>query len=228
MVEISRTTLFGKLGTVTYKTIESATLFCKMRGNRYVELAHWLHQLLEQGDADLPLLLRGAALDAARLARDLTETLDRLPRGATSVSDLAPQVEESVERGWVYATLLFGEYEVRSGHLLVGWLKTSTLRNALFAISGEFKKLKVDDVVERLKTLDSAEARAKKAEAPAGSAGAGDGDGTISPAALGKQEALNKFSTDLTAREERRDGPHHGPRRRNPPDHPGLDAAPAK
>ena len=202
MVEISRTTLFGKLGTVTYKTIESATLFCKMRGNRYVELAHWLHQLLELGDADLPHLLRGGSIDAARLARDLTETLDRLPRGATSVSDLAPQVEESVERGWVYATLLFGEYEVRSGHLLVGWLKTSTLRNALFAISGEFKKLKVDDVVERLKTLDSAESRAKKADAPAGagaSAGGG-GDGTMSPAALGKQEALNKFSTDLTAR----------------------------
>jgi type VI secretion system protein VasG len=201
MVEISRTTLFGKLGTVTYKTIESATLFCKMRGNRYVELAHWLHQLLELGDADLPLLLRGGSIDAARLARDLTEMLDRLPRGATSVSDLAPQVEESVERGWVYATLLFGEYEVRSGHLLVGWLKTSTLRNALFAISGEFKKLNVDDVVERLKTLDSAEARAKKADAPAGpSAGMGGSEGTMSPAALGKQEALNKFSTDLTAR----------------------------
>ncbi len=201
MVEISRTTLFGKLGTVTYKTIESATLFCKMRGNRYVELAHWLHQLLELGDADLPLLLRGGSIDAARLARDLTEALDRLPRGATSVSDLAPQVEESVERGWVYATLLFGEYEVRSGHLLVGWLKTSTLRNALFAISGEFKKLKVDDIVERLKTLDSAEARAKKADAPAGSgASPGGGEGTLSPAALGKQEALNKFSTDLTAR----------------------------
>ncbi|HTQ05178.1 MAG TPA: type VI secretion system ATPase TssH [Polyangiaceae bacterium] len=199
MVEISRTTLFGKLGAVTYKTIESATLFCKMRGNPYVELAHWLHQLLELGDADLPLLLRGGSIDAARLARDLTEALDRLPRGATSVSDLAPLVEESVERGWVYATLLFGEYEVRSGHLLVGWLKTSTLRNALFAISREFQKLKVDDIVERLKSLDSAEARAKKADAPAGTATSG-GDGTMSPAALGKQEALNKFSTDLTAR----------------------------
>ena len=196
MVEINRTTLFGKLGSVTYKTIESATLFCKMRGNAYVELAHWLHQLLEQPDSDLTLLLR-QGVDASRLARDLTESLDRLPRGATSVSDLSTQVEESVERGWVYATLLFGEAEVRSGHLLVGWLKTPTLRNGLFAISREFQKLKVDDVVERLRSLDSAEARARK-QTP--SAGAPTADGPVSPAALGKQEALAKYSTDLTAR----------------------------
>ncbi|HEV8549132.1 MAG TPA: type VI secretion system ATPase TssH, partial [Polyangiaceae bacterium] len=198
MVEISRTTLFGKLGAITYKTIESATLFCKMRGNAYVELAHWLHQLLEMGDSDLALLLRQGSVEPARLARDLTEALDRLPRGATSVSDLSPHVEESVERGWVYATLLFGEYEVRSGHLLVGWLKTPTLRNALFAISREFQKVKVDDIVEKLKALESAESRARGAgPAPAG---APAGDGAPSPAALGKQEALAKFSTDLTAR----------------------------
>ena len=196
MAEISRATLFGKLGGVAYKTIESATLFCKMRGNPYVELAHWLHQLLELGDTDLLQLLRRASIDPARIARDLTEALDRLPRGATAVSDLSPQVEESVERGWVYATLLFGESEVRSGHLVVGWLKTSTLRNALYAISREFQKLKVDDVVDALKSLESAESRARRAAAPEASTP----DALPSPAALGKQEALGRFSTDLTAR----------------------------
>ena len=133
MSEINRSTLFGKLGQVPYKAIESATLFCKMRGNPYVELSHWLHQLLQAPDSDLVRLLRHFQLDSARLAKDLTEALDRLPRGATSVSDLSTHVEESVERGWVYATLLFGETEVRSGHLLVGWLKTNHLKNALFA-----------------------------------------------------------------------------------------------
>jgi type VI secretion system protein VasG len=196
MAEISRATLFGKLGAVAYKTIESATLFCKMRGNPYVELAHWLHQLLELGDSDLLQLLRRASIDPARIARDLTEALDRLPRGASAISDLSPQVEESVERGWVYATLLFGESEVRSGHLVVGWLKTSTLRNALYAISREFQKLKVDDVVDALKSLESAESRARRSPPAEGSAP----DAPPSPAALGKQEALGRFSTDLTAR----------------------------
>ena len=46
MTEISRTALFGKLNSLGYKAIESATVFCKMRGNPYVELVHWLHQIL--------------------------------------------------------------------------------------------------------------------------------------------------------------------------------------
>jgi type VI secretion system protein VasG len=201
MSEISRTTLFGKLGPLPYKAIESATLFCKMRGNPYVELAHWLHQLLQVPDSDLTRLLRHFQVDSARLARDLTDALDRLPRGATSVSDLSIHVEESVERGWVYATLAFGEGEVRSGHLVVGWLKTGSLKNALLGISKEFLKFKIDQIVEQFPQLlaDSPEARSVKvlAQAPAG---AGSEGGAISPAALGKQEALARFSTDLTER----------------------------
>ena len=41
MSEISRAALFGKLNALAYKAIESATVFCKMRGNPYVELEHW-------------------------------------------------------------------------------------------------------------------------------------------------------------------------------------------
>ncbi len=60
----------------------------------------------------------------SQLATDLTAALDRLPRGATSISDLSTHVENAVERGWVYGTLMFGESQVRTGHLLVGMLKT--------------------------------------------------------------------------------------------------------
>ena len=52
MGEISRAALFGKLNSVAYKAIEAATVFCKLRGNPYVELAHWFHQLLQLQDSD--------------------------------------------------------------------------------------------------------------------------------------------------------------------------------
>ena len=42
MASISRAALFGKLNRVAYRAIESATVFCKLRGNPYVELVHWL------------------------------------------------------------------------------------------------------------------------------------------------------------------------------------------
>ncbi len=148
MSEISRVALFSKLNTLAYKSIESATVFCKMRGNPYVELVHWLHQILQQQDSDLHRLLRHFELDSARLASDLTEALDRLPRGASAISDLSSHVEDAVERGWVYGSLLFGESRVRTGHLIVGILKTRDLRNALMSISGQFSKLGLDELSE--------------------------------------------------------------------------------
>ena len=90
MSEIGRVALFGKLNPLAYKAIESATVFCKLRGNPYVELAHWLHQILQLPDSDLHRLIRAFELDPAHLARDLTEALDRLPRGSTAISFQAP------------------------------------------------------------------------------------------------------------------------------------------
>ena len=62
------------------------------------------------------------SLNPSRLAKDFTEALDRLPRGATSISDLSAHVDAAVKEGWVYSTLLFNDAQVRTGHLLVGML----------------------------------------------------------------------------------------------------------
>ena len=139
MSEISRSALFGKLNSLAYKAIEGATVFCKLRGNPYVELVHWIQQILNTPDSDLHRIVRHFELDQSRLAKDITDALDRLPRGATSISDLSSHVENAVERGWVYATLMFGEPRVRTGHLLVGMLKTPSLRNALIGMSRQFE-----------------------------------------------------------------------------------------
>src|SRR6476661_7356448 len=135
MADISRVALFGKLNSLCYRAIESSTVFCKLRGNPYVELVHWLHQVMQLQDSDFMRIVKHYGVDPAGLARDMTEALDRLPRGSTSVTDLSSQVEEAVERGWVFGTLMFGESQVRSGHLVVGILKTSSLRNTLYAMS---------------------------------------------------------------------------------------------
>src|SRR5207249_704843 len=116
MSEISRSSLFGKLNSLAYKAIEGATVFCKLRGNPYVELVHWLQQILQTQDTDVHRIVRHFELDPSRLAKDVTEALDRLPRGATSISDLSSHVEHAVERGWVYATLMYGEPRGRTGH----------------------------------------------------------------------------------------------------------------
>jgi type VI secretion system protein VasG len=202
MAEISRVALFGKLNSLCYRAIESSTVFCKLRGNPYVELVHWLHQILQLQDSDLVRIIKHYELDAAGLARDLTAALDRLPRGSTSVTDLSSQLEESVERAWVYGTLMFGESQVRSGHLIVGMLKTSSLRNALYGISGQFQKIKQENLSENFAAIvkESPESQMTATDGfqAGGGAAPGEASGAIAPAAMGKQEALKKFTVDLT------------------------------
>jgi type VI secretion system protein VasG len=204
MADISRAALFGKLDELAYRALESATVFCKMRGNPYVELSHWLHQVLQQPDSDLHRIVRHYEVDASRLARDLLEALDRLPRGATAVSDLSIHLEEAVERGWLYASLKFNLPRVRVGHLMVGLTKSSALRNALTGISREFLKVAPDDLVERLPgiTAGSPEDRAMPAAEAQAATPSADG---VAPAPLGRFEALGKFSVDLTERARKKE-----------------------
>ena len=201
MSEISRSALFGKLNSLAYKAIEGATVFCKLRGNPYVELVHWLQQILQTPDSDLHRIIKRFELDPSRLAKDLTDALDRLPRGATSISDLSPHVESAVERGWVYATLMYGDVQVRTGHLMIGMVKTPSLRNVLVAISRQFEAVKADALTEEFARIVSGSPEEKLAATDGSSiATPGEASGAMAPAQMGKQEALKRFATDLTDR----------------------------
>ena len=202
MASISRAALFGKLNRIGYRAIESATVFCKMRGNRYVELVHWIHQLLQLQNSDLHRIIKQFNLEPSRLAADITDALDRLPRGSTSISDLSPDVEESVERGWVVATLMFGEAQVRTGYLMIGILDTRSLRNVLLSVSKEFDKVKAETLKDKFAEIVSGSP--EEGERPTdgfqmgGGAAPGEASGAMAPAQMGKQEALKQFTTDLT------------------------------
>ncbi len=202
MAQISRAALFGKLNKLGYRGIESATVFCKMRGNPYVEMAHWIHQILQLQDSDIHRIIRHFDLNASNVARDLTDALDRLPRGASSISDLSSDIEDTVERAWVFATLKFGESQVRTGHLIIAMLETRTLRNKLFALSNEFQKIKPEALSEDFGRIvgGSPEDGAVASDgSQATSPGApGEASGAMSPATMGKQEALAQFTVDLT------------------------------
>ncbi|MBT3046324.1 MAG: type VI secretion system ATPase TssH [Candidatus Thiodiazotropha sp.] len=204
MSEINRAALFGKLNSLGYKAIESATVFCKMRGNPYVELVHWLHQILQLQDSDLHRIIKQFNLDPSHLAKDITETLDDLPRGSTSISDLSSHVEEATERGWVYGTLMFGDSQVRTGYLVIGILKTNSLRNALLRISDQFKKLSIDTLTDRFNEVveGSPEQALRSSDGfqVGGGAAPGEASDAIAPAQMGKQQALQQFSVDLTER----------------------------
>ncbi len=196
MTAISRTALFGRLDAAPLRAIETATGFAKMRGNPYVELVHWLHVLLQDPRGDLAAIRAAFGVDDARLAADVVANLDALPRGATAISDFAPAIEEAIEKGWLYASLQFGAGKVRTGHLIYGMLQTPTLKNALLAISGEWRKV----AVERLGDDFAGVTHASAETTAAASVSEQGGEAAPATGAAGPGEALAKYSVDLTAR----------------------------
>lgn len=201
MAEISRVNLFGKLNPIAYKAIESATVYCKLRGNPYVELVHWFQQILQLQDSDLHKIVQHFDINPSILAKDITNALDALPRGASSISDLSSKIEDSIERAWVYGSLVYGDSKVRMGYIILGMLKTRDLKNSLLNMSGEFAKIKVEEFGDNFNEIVSGSCE-DNTQATDGSSLGGHEPGTasdaMSPATMGKQEALNQYTTNLT------------------------------
>lgn len=189
MSEISRAVLFGKLNTLLFTSLESATAFCKLRGNPYVELVHWLHQLMQQQEGDLQQLIRYFSLDEEALTRDIVAALDRLPRGASAVSDLSEHIDSAVERAWVYGSLKFGVQQIRGGHLLIGLLKTFNLANVLKGISPQFGRISAEALLEQFDSVFANSKETSMAAAPVS-------EGAAPP----QKSTLAQYAQDLTAR----------------------------
>jgi len=204
MVDIERAALFGKMNSLCYKSMESATTLCKLRGNPYVELAHWVQQVLQLQDSDLHRILRVFEVDPARLSADVTSSLDRLPRGATSISDFSAHIELALERAWTYATLRYGESLIRSGHLMVALTATRELSHVVRGISEQFAKIRPDDLAERLQTIASESpeqnfSRTLGGDEPITSGGTpGPTTEAMPPAEMQRGDVLARFTHDLT------------------------------
>ncbi|ATE62553.1 type VI secretion system ATPase TssH [Thauera sinica] len=197
---IPRKSLFGKLGLTAFRSIESATAFCKLRGNPYIELVHWLHQILQGGDSDIHRIARHFAIASRETDRELADALARLPGGATSISNFAPHIETAIERAWVIATLAFGDNRIRTSHLLLALLQTPELRLACLDICPSFRRIPIDTLAGILPTLV---AQSPEQHEPAqdgidlAPALPGEASGAIVPPG-GNGSALDKYSIDLT------------------------------
>ncbi|PWJ92339.1 type VI secretion system protein VasG [Mesorhizobium loti] len=187
-----RKELVGKLNPVGVRAFKAAADTAKLRGNPYVELVHFIEQLVLSDRSDVQMIIADAGVDASRLTADMTRAVDKLPYGATSIEEFSDHIFHAIQEAWNLATLEFGVEEVRSAHILLACLKTPVLEGLLSKISGEFDK------------IDAAAVIARFADVMEGSLEAGAGIAV--PAAEtpkrapGGDSALAKYATDLTQR----------------------------
>ena len=198
MADISLEAVTGKLNRVGYEAFIQALRQAKGAGNRNVELAHWLAQILQRRSTDIGLTAQHYGLDMARLATDIGGVIEGFRKNETEMPGVANNVVDVLDRGWHYATLFFGETQIRTGHVLVAALKSLELKRALTGISKEFGKIPVEELAaghakiwkdseeENLRPMDGSGLRA------AGTPGAEQAEGAKGTT------ALDRFSQDLT------------------------------
>ena len=200
MADISLEAVTGKLNRVGYDAFIQALRQAKGSGHRNVELAHWLHHILQHGRNDIDLTADHFKLDRTKLLAGIGAVIAGFRKNETEMPGISNVVIDLLDRGWHYATLFFGETQIRTGHILVGALKTTELRRAFVAASPEFSKINVDELAsehskiwagseeENLRPMDGSGLVAAGTPGAEGAAGA---KGTT---------ALDRFSQDLTAK----------------------------
>ncbi|MBP6561997.1 MAG: type VI secretion system ATPase TssH, partial [Neisseriaceae bacterium] len=192
MSEISRATLFGKLNSVLYSSLENAYTFCRLREHNYVELVHWLHQLMQVEQSDLLLIVKHFNLNEAQLRQDILANIERLSSGATAVVDFSEHIQTATEEAWTYSSLKFNEMQIRGGYFIYTLLKVKQLNSLLCHISHEFEKIKPDVLLDNIGAILKQSVEQQSAEQRQSMPLGNDQGGST------KESALAKYGVDLT------------------------------
>src|SRR5215470_14257009 len=200
MADIRLEAVAGKLNRVGYEAFFKALRQAKGAGNRNVELAHWLVHILQGERSDIALTADHFKLDRGKLMTDITAVVNGFRKNETEMPAVSNAVMDLLDRGWHYATLFFGETQIRTGHILVGALQSRELTRALTNVSPEFGKISVDVLTSEYRkiwaTSDEENLRPM------------DGSGLVAAGSHGAVQAagpkgttpLDRFSQDLTAK----------------------------
>jgi type VI secretion system protein VasG len=199
MPDINLEAVAGKLNRVGYEALFKALRQAKGAGHRNVELAHWLVHVLQDERTDIALTADHFGLDRNKLLTDINAAINGFRKNETEMPSVSNTVMDALDRGWHYATLFFGETQIRTGHVLVGALQSRELDRALKNISSEFKKMSVDVLTSEYRKIwaTSEEETLRPMD--------GSGLGTVASAAQQSggpkgTTPLDRFSQDLTAK----------------------------
>jgi type VI secretion system protein VasG len=198
MSDISLETVTGKLNRVGYDAFMKALRQAKGAGNRNVELAHWMLHFVQNDRSDISLTLEHFKIDRSKVLSEISKVVDGFRKNETEMPGVSTQITDLLDRGWHYATLFFGETQIRSGHLLAAAYKSRELRRAFQQLSKHFSDIDIDQLM--------AESTKIWKESDEDNLRPMDGSGLAAPTAAGGDgegqrgtTALDRFSVDLTA-----------------------------
>ncbi len=199
MLTVDLRSLVASLESGARNALEGAAGLALANTHASVGVAHWLRRMIEQAGPLADEL--GQQVELGRLTADLTQVLDRLPRGAAGAPALEPVLVNWMREGWLIASLQGGRSATGELDLLAALFADQTLRAVAHDLSPLLRRIDAQK-------LDAA---ATGWSSPEGSRLSGRSlDEQASSLAGGRAQAgasLEKYTIDLTqqAREQKID-----------------------
>ncbi|MCC5973148.1 MAG: type VI secretion system ATPase TssH [Rubellimicrobium sp.] len=200
MAEITIEKYAGKMNRTGYDAFLQGMRRARGEKNRNVEVAHWLFHVLANQNSDISVTLRELGLDRGRALRDVDQAMAALDKNVTESPGISEGLSSTLNHAWTYATLFFGEAQIRTGHALVALLNDRNLKRELVRASKVFDEISVDQLSREARTIWSGseeEDMRPMDGASMGAPAAGEGG-----AQANASTALGRFSVDMTAEAE--------------------------
>jgi type VI secretion system protein VasG len=191
--------LIGRLNDDTRKALEAGAGLCLARTHYDVEIEHYLTKLLDQPSGDFAAILKHFGVDRARLAAELTHSLDKLKSGNARTPALSPSLIRMLGEAWTIASLEFDSARIRTGHTVLALFSTEELHRMVRDFSRELAKIEPAALKADFAALCEVSQEAGEA-APVNGAAAGQ----PARAAGGKTPNLDQYTVNLTERARRK------------------------
>ena len=186
--------LIGRLGGYCKEALENAVGACVARGHYEITLEHLLHRLLDEPQADLPLLLRQNGVEIGVLRAAIDRSLEAMRSGNAGRPAFSPLLLELLQDAWLLGSIDLGQTQLRSGAVLAALVARTS-----FYVTGDYgallKPLSKEALLNQVPSVCAASLEARAAPASAGGA---PGEGAA-PGGEGGG-AVARFCEDFTAK----------------------------
>ncbi|MFO7523900.1 MAG: type VI secretion system ATPase TssH [Ignavibacteriaceae bacterium] len=109
--------LLLKLNNYLVRNLDTATGLGINRGHYEITIEHLLNALIEDGQGDVPLILKHYAIDSGDVQAKCLKSLEGMDKGNTGKPKLSPLLTELFEQAWITSSVHHHETKIRSGAL---------------------------------------------------------------------------------------------------------------
>lgn len=206
MAEINIEKYAGKMNRAGYDAFLKAMRHARSEKNRNIEVVHWLFHVVANQNCDISVTLRELGLDRGVALKELDAAMARLDKNVTESPGISENLSSMLNHSWTYATLFFGEAQIRSGHALLAMLNDKNLAREIARISPVLGGISADQLGKEHRSLwkESEEEDMRPMDGSGLSAGGGDTGAAGDPSASAST-ALGRFCKDMTAAAETMD-----------------------